>query len=425
MATPIWYNALLALAKPFYKWRIRKRAENQQQYDLEILQRFGDFLPVKNKNAIWIHAVSVGETNAIQPLITHYLQQGQPVLLTNTTKTGQERAKQLFAKYEELLQCVYLPVDQKAVIQQFLHQYQPKLLGLVETELWANLIDLCRQQGIPCLLLNGRLSAKSAQSYAKFPSLTKPMLKQLNQLLAQDEATKQRFISLGMPEQNIQVVGNIKFDMQANAAQLEQAKILQQQWQLEQRKTMLLASTHKDEEHQILKHLKQALQADPQLLCIVVPRHPERFDEVMQVCQDLGLMTHRRSLGEMIQADTQVYLADTMGEMWLWYALSQACFVGGSLNEAGGGHNILEPMLLDVATCVGYKYFNFQTIVDEFHQHQAIKIAQTTQQAAEFLLADVNPNTQTQHQIQQAQQLLQKNQGSLQRHIQAVDYYLT
>lgn len=425
MSSPIWYNALLAILKPIYRWKIKKRAENQEQYELEIRQRFGDFLPVKNENALWIHAVSVGETNAIQPVVEHYLKLGQPILLTNTTKTGQARAKSLFAKYDDLFQAVFLPVDEKATVQRFLEHYQPKLLALVETELWSNLLHLARRKQIPALLLNARLSEKSAKSYAKVSSFTRAMLQQLNQIIAQDEETKHRFIALGASEENISVVGNIKFDMQIPEHFVQQAEQLKEQWSLEHRKIMLLASTHANEEYDILSHLQQHLQQNPELLCIVVPRHPERFDEVKQICDRLELCTHRRSLSELIQANTQVYLADTMGEMWLWYALAQSCFVGGSLNETGGGHNILEPMLLNVPTMIGYKYFNFQTIVDEFVAHKAIKVVHSAEQAVEELLKDIQAYVETQQQIDHAMQLLNKNKGSLAKHIQFIDEYLS
>src|SRR5690606_8140994 len=350
VATPFWYNAALSLVKPLYRSRIRKRATSPEQLQQELLERFGPFQPPKNLQTIWFHVVSVGETNAAQPLIEHYLKLGHPVLVTNTTKTGQARAKSLFLKapYLELFQAVYLPADQKRLIREFYQLYQPKLLLLMETELWPNLLDQAPNFKVPCLLLNARLSEKSAQGYAKVRGLTRGMLRQLSGLLAQDIATQQRYIGLGMAAEKTRVLGNIKFDISAPAVFLDQAQQMNRDWALQGRKIMTLASTHAPEEQQLLAALKPALGANPQLLCIVVPRHPERFDEVFEAAQSLGLTTQRRSLGQQVELDTQVYLADSMGEMWLWYALSQACYVGGSLNEPGGGHNILEPVALNV-----------------------------------------------------------------------------
>ena len=426
MATPFWYNAALALVKPLYQSRIRKRATDPEQLQQELTERFGPFQPPKNLHAIWFHVVSVGETNAAQPLIEHYLKLGHPVLVTNTTKTGQARAKSLFLKapYLDLFQAVYLPADQKTLIREFYQKYQPKLLLLMETELWPNLLDQAPQFNVPTVLLNARLSEKSAKGYTKVKGLTRGMLQQLTQLLAQDIATQQRYIQLGIAAEKTQVLGNIKFDITAPERFIHQADQLKQEWQLGGRKIVTLASTHAPEEKEILSALKAALEADPYLVCIVVPRHPERFDEVFQAAQSLGLKTQRRSLGQRIEADTQVYLADSMGEMWLWYALSQACYVGGSLNEPGGGHNILEPIALNVPTVLGKNYFNFQTIVDEFVQADAVAVVQDAQQAAEVLLELLQDPLKAENLNAAAQQIMQLNTGSLAKHIQVIDQYL-
>ena len=426
MATPFWYNAALALIKPLYQSRIRKRAENPDLLKQELLERFGPFQPVKNLNAMWFHVVSVGETNAAQPLIEHYLKAGHPVLVTNTTKTGQARAQSLFLKepYINLFQAVYLPADQKHLVRDFIEKYQPKLLALVETELWPNLIDQAQQLHVPRLLINARLSEKSAKGYAKVASLSRPMLQNLTQLLAQDQATLARFIALGAKPELSQVVGSIKFDIHAPQHAVEQAAQLKIGWSLAARKIVTIASTHAPEEQKILSALKPYLQSHPELLCIVVPRHPERFDEVFVETQKLQLRTQRRSLNQAIQADTQVYLADSMGELWQWLALSQACFVGGSLNEPGGGHNILEPIALNVPTLLGKNYFNFQTIVDEFAAVDAVKVVENAQQAAQVLVDLVQDLQKAQALNAAAQLIMQNNTGSLQKHIQVIDQYL-
>ena len=426
LATPLWYNAALALLKPIYQSRIRKRAEHPEQLQQELLERFGPFQPAKNLHAIWFHVVSVGETNAAQPLIEHYLKAGHPVLVTNTTKTGQARAKSLFLKapYLDLFQAVYLPADQVHLIREFYQKYQPKLLALVETELWPNLIDQAQHFQVPCLLINARLSEKSAKGYAKVKGLTRGMLQNLQQVLAQDLATQQRFIALGMPSERTSVVGNIKFDISAPEDFVEQAVQLQQTWQLAHRKIITLASTHAPEEQQLLTALKPYFAEHPELLCIVVPRHPERFDEVAAQVQKLQLNMQRRSLAEVIQPETQVYLADSMGEMWLWYALSQACYVGGSLNEPGGGHNILEPLALSVATVLGKNYFNFQSIVDEFVAAEAVYVVEDAEQAVETLTQLLFEPALRAQLNQNAQVIMYKNRGSLTEHIHVMNQYL-
>lgn len=426
MATPFWYNTALKIVKPLYQWRIKKRAKDSAEYQQECLERFGPFQDVKNQHAIWFHCVSVGETNAAQPLIEHYLKAGHTVLVTNTTKTGQARAKSLFLKipYQALFQAVYLPADQCYLVADFYQKYQPKLLILVETELWPNLIDQAQQFKVPCILVNARLSEKSAKGYAKVPSLTRPMLQKLDQLLAQDIATQQRFIDLGMPQDKIQVLGSIKFDISAPEQFIHKAQQLQQDWNLANRKIITIASTHAPEEEKLFLAFKTYLEQYPDWLLIVVPRHPERFDEVFAAAQSLNLTTQRRSLEQAIESNTQVYLADSMGEMWLWYALSQACFVGGSLNEPGGGHNILEAMVLDVPTVIGPHYFNFQAIVDEFLQADALKVGQTVDEVVQLLVRCLEDQAFAQQLSQHAIDVLKRNRGSLNKHIAVIDQYL-
>ena len=426
MATPFWYNTALKIVKPLYQWRIKKRAKDSAEYQQECLERFGPFQDVKNQHAIWFHCVSVGETNAAQPLIEHYLKAGHAVLVTNTTKTGQARAKELFLKapYQVLFQAVYLPADQRYLVADFYQKYQPKLLILVETELWPNLIDQAQQFKVPCILVNARLSEKSAKGYAKVPSLTRPMLQKLDQLLAQDVATQQRFIDLGIPQNKTQVLGSIKFDISAPEQFIHKAQQLQQDWNLANRKIITIASTHAPEEEKLFLAFKTYLEQYPDWLLIVVPRHPERFDEVFAAAQSLNLTTQRRSLEQAIESNTQVYLADSMGEMWLWYALSQACFVGGSLNEPGGGHNILEPMVLDVPTVIGPHYFNFQAIVDEFLQADALKVGQTVDEVVQLLVRCLEDQAFAQQLSQHAIDVLKRNQGSLYKHIAVIDQYL-
>lgn len=426
LTTPFWYNAALTFLKPIYKWRIKKRATNAEQLKQEYLERFGPFQAVKNINTIWFHVVSVGETNAAQPLIEHYLKLGHAVLVTNTTKTGQARAKSLFLKapYQALFQAVYLPADQKSLVAKFFQQYQPKVLVLVETELWPNLLAQAGIAKVPTILVNARLSEKSAKGYAKVMGLTQPMLQGLTALLAQDQASLLRFQSLGMPVEKSQVVGSIKFDIQAPPFFIQKAEQLKNQWQLCNRKVITLASTHAPEEEKLLQALSSALNQHPELLVIVAPRHPERFDEVFQRAQSLNLTTQRRSLGESVQSNTQVYLADSMGEMWIWYALSQVCFVGGSLNEPGGGHNILEPIALNVATIIGPNYFNFQSIVEEFVQQQAIHVGQDAEQVAELLIQNIQQTEHADKMAQNAKEIMLKNAGSLDKHIQVLNQYL-
>lgn len=423
MTTPWWYNAVLWLLKPVYRLRLKRKASNAAAYAAECAERFGPFTAPRHRHAIWFHAVSVGETNAAQPLIDYYLHAGYAVLLTNTTQTGQARAKALFAEHPRF-QALYLPVDQRAVMREFMQLHQPQVLLLMETELWPNLCAIANELNIRMLLCNARLSEKSARGYGKVAALTRPMLDQLSLVLAQDAATQARYIDLGLAQHKSQVLGNIKFDIQAPAAQLAAAEQLRNDWHLSERKVLVLASTHAPEEQDILQALKPYLEQHPHWLCIVVPRHPQRFDVVYQLMTELGLSCHRRSLGQAVLPSQQVYLADSMGELWLWYALADACFVGASLNTPGGGHNMLEPMALNVPTVLGPRYQNFQSIVDELQAAQGVTVAEDAAAVAKALANLLQQPEQAQQLTQQATQVMARNQGALQRHIAAIAPFL-
>ena len=404
------------------------RAIREKGFVERLKQSFG-FLPleaiepVANKDCIWVHAASVGEIVAASPLIKEFRNEfpSNPILISVVTSSGYEMAKRIVKDADSI---IYFPLDLPYLSSKVVGTIMPMVFLPVETELWPNLIDQAHEFNVPCILINARLSEKSAKGYGKVPSLTTPMLSGLNELLAQDQASLERFITLGANTETSQVVGSIKFDISAPKSFIENAKKLVQEWQLEQRKIITIASTHAPEEKDILAALKLFLTEYPELLCIVVPRHPERFNEVFEVSQSLDLNTQRRSLGQAIEQNTQVYLADSMGEMWLWYAMSQACFVGGSLNEPGGGHNILEPIALNVPTVLGKNYFNFQTIVDEFVEASAVKIVQTAEDTAKDLVQLVYDPALVEHLNLNAANIMEKNKGSLAKHVQVIDQYL-
>lgn len=414
---PFWYNLLLAMILPLYRLRVWQRSRQQPDYQAEVSQRFGDFAPARKVGVVWIHAVSVGETNAAQPIIQHLLDQGQSVLITNTTRTGQARVRQLFA---DQIESVFLPVDTMGLMRQFFDQYQPKLIGLIETELWPNLIHLAAQRNIPTILFNARLSEKSAKGYAKFASLTRPMLQQLSCIAAQDQATAKRFIALGAMAQNVPITGSLKFDLQAPTHALAQAEQLRGAWHLDGRQIIVAASTHDPEEQQLLNIFKALHQRYPQTCLILVPRHPERFDHVAELIVEKGWPLARRSAGQAITADTLVYLADSMGELWCWYALADMAFVGGSL-AATGGHNPLEPARLAVPIVMGSHTFNFAQIVQ--HLVDADGLVQVADVSGVYAtLADWCEHPEQAQQVgQRGVQMLAANQGALARQLALLD----
>lgn len=421
---PFWYQLLLRIITPLYRWRVWQRSRHEPDYLAEVAQRFVVQPQAKNTGVIWIHAVSVGETNAAQPLILHFLAQSLPVLVTSTTRTGQARVRELFAASNpQLFESVFLPVDSLPLIEKFIATYQPRLLALIETELWPNLLAVCAEKKIPTALMNARLSARSARGYGKFAYLTRPMLQQLNLIAAQDNDTAQRFIGLGVATGVVQVTGSLKFDLHAPEPLLAQAQQIKQDWQLGQRPLFVVASTHEPEEKLLLAAFHQLLKKYPDAVLVIAPRHPPRFDTVAQQISAEGYSLYRRSLQQQINPACQVYLADSMGELWIWYALATAAFVGGSLS-GNGGHNPLEPARLGVPVVMGPHVFNFKQIVEVLAQAGALQQAGSAEQVVaiwQHWLAQPAQRAQASH---AALHVMQANQGALARQIQALDQLL-
>ena len=422
---PFWYQLLLAIIVPLYRLRVWQRSKLQPDYQAEVVERFQIAQTVKNQQVIWIHAVSVGETNAAQPIIEHFLAQGQAVLVTNTTRTGQARAKALFAQnYPDLFEAVFLPVDTVGLMQQFLQRYQPRLFILIETELWPNALSLTAQANIPSILINARLSERSAKGYAKFSRLTRPMLNDLSCIAAQDSATAQRFMALGADKNNVVVTGSVKFDIQPPEFLVQQAKQLKQDWQLQGRPILVAASTHDPEEADIIAQFKTVLVQYPNAVLIVVPRHPERFASVAQLIKTKGFELFQRSQQHVIQTNTQVYLADSMGELWLWYALADMAFVGGSLSS-NGGHNPLEPVALGVPVVMGEHTFNFKVIVEQLKQANALHQVANAQALMQVWLNWLQNPEQAQQAGIAGLQVMQANQGALQKQVELITQLFT
>lgn len=352
------YNFLLYLLLPVIILRLWVRGFQAPAYWQRWTERFGFISPLPARPRIWIHAVSVGEVQAALPLIRH-LQRYLPHydhLITTTTPTGSQSLKDIFG---ESIQHYYLTYDFPFAVKRFLRRTQPSLLVLMETELWPNLLHYCHQQHIPVILANARLSAKSATKYQKIASLMYTMLGQVSQIAAQTSEDAQRFIALGALPQCVQVTGSIKFNLKLPPDLLQNAYEFRKK--ITKQFIWVAASTHEGEESLILQALKSLNKKWPDLLLILVPRHPERFEAVAQLCQKQGFNLIRRSQGVPLTQETEVFLADTMGELLLWYAVSDIAFVGGSLMPVGG-HNVLEPAALGKPIIIGPHGFTFEEI---------------------------------------------------------------
>lgn len=346
------YTAILWLLLPYVIFHLLWRARKQPEYLRHIPERFGFFPFQVSKPVIWLHTVSVGETRAAASLIQH-LTETYPehqILLTHTTPTGRASSEQL---YGDRVKRLYLPYDYPCAVRSFLQHFKPAVGILLETEIWFNLIHFCRENNTPLLLLNARLSDKSASRYARFPKLTQQGLRELTSIAAQTEEDAARLQALGATA--VSIMGNLKFDIVPPAAMLQLGKHLRKQFG-DDRAIFLAASTREGEEALILDALKN--HAIPNLLTIIVPRHPQRFEEVATLIQQSGFSYQRRSKNAGVSADTQIILGDSMGEMFAYYAACDVAFIGGSLLPFGA-QNLIEACAVGKPVLIGPHSYNF------------------------------------------------------------------
>ena len=377
------YTLLFVLLLPFVLLRLWWRGRANPGYRQRWRERFA-VLPAMQTGGIWVHAVSVGETLAAVPLVKALQQRYPqlPITITTTTPTGSERVK---AAFGDSVQHVYGPYDVPWLVQRFLRAVKPQLCLIMETELWPNLLAGCRQAKVPVVLVNARLSKRSARGYANVGMLTRDMLANLTVIAAQERSDARRFIRLGMPVAQVVVTGSIKTDVVVSDAQRELGALLRAQLEggaQRQRYVVIAASTHAGEDEQVLDAFAQLLQAPNQTLAalILVPRHPERFDAVAQLVQQRGFVMARRSLRN-VDAKTQVLVGDSMGELMGLYAAADVAFVGGSLVPTGG-HNLLEPAALGMAIVQGPHSFNFAALTRRFKRAGAMVEVQNSRELA-------------------------------------------
>ena len=346
------YTLALWLLLPYVFFHLLWRARKQPEYLRHIGERFGRYSVRSDKPVIWLHTVSVGETRAVATLIQN-LRERYPehqILLTHTTPTGRAASEQLYG--DDVLR-VYLPYDYPFAVRRFLQHFRPRIGVLMETEIWFNLIHACHDAALPLLLLNARLSERSAAKYSRFPGLTRAGLHELHLIAAQTEEDAIRFACLG--NRAVPVMGNLKFDIVPPPAMLELGEQLRQRFGA-QRPVFLAASTREGEEALLLDALGH-IKID-NLLVLIVPRHPQRFEEVAALVRQRGLRLQRRSAGEAIAADTQVVLGDSMGEMFAYYAVCRIAFIGGSLLPFGG-QNLIEACAVGRPVLIGQHTYNF------------------------------------------------------------------
>jgi 3-deoxy-D-manno-octulosonic-acid transferase len=376
------YSLLWWLAAPWLPLRLWWRGRREPGYRASIGERFGrygDEAPTLRGRVLWVHAVSLGETRAAAPLIERIAREhlDTSIVLTSMTASGREAGRTLYG--ERVLQA-WLPYDLPFAVEAFLDRFRPRAGLLVETELWPNLIHACNRRGIPVHLVNARMSERSAAGYARASALTRPMLRGIAGVAAQTDADAKRLAQLGA--RDVVVTGNLKFDLAVPGTMLARGAALRETLG-RQRSIWLAASTREGEEALLLEAMARAPASDALLL--LVPRHPQRFDEVEALVRSCGLACVRRTSGEAVTPDTRVVLGDTMGEMLAYCAAADVAFVGGSLVPLGG-QNLIEPIAVGVPTLVGPHTFNFAEVTE-----RAIEAGAARRVAnADSLLVDVS-----------------------------------
>jgi len=349
------YTLLWWLLLPVLPLRLWWRGRREPGYRANVGERFGLYRCAAHATgALWIHAVSLGETRAIAPLIERLQREApaRPILLTHMTATGREAGRTLFG--DRVMQA-WLPYDVPFAVRRFLEHFRPRAGLLVETELWPNLTAAVARTDVPLLLINARLSERSAQGYRRVALLSRPLLRAIAGIAAQSEADAGRLRDLGA--QHVVVTGNLKFDVAVTPAQRHQGAALRALFGAD-RPVLMLASTRDGEEALLLDALARTDALPAATLIVIVPRHPQRFDAVAALLDERRVPYARRSANAPIGASTRVVLGDSLGEMFAYYGACDVAFVAGSLLPLGG-QNLIESIAVGAPTLIGPHMFNF------------------------------------------------------------------
>ncbi|NLX55331.1 MAG: 3-deoxy-D-manno-octulosonic acid transferase [Planctomycetaceae bacterium] len=369
-----------------------------------------------NRPCLWLHAVSVGEVNLLQPILSQ-LGQEHPAwecVISTTTRTGLALARKKYAG----CQVFYCPLDFTWSVRHAILRIRPSMLVLAELELWPNLIRAARQHGARVAIVNARLSDKSYRGYRRIRPLTRRILEQVDLIAAQDETYAARFRALGAPAAAVHVTGSIKFDGAQTERDNPATLRLREVWRLPPDAFILLAgSTQEPEERMAISALRAILPQYPDARLIVVPRHPERFEEVARLLDQSGLAWQRRSRCEEAGGETtHILLVDVVGELGAWWGIADVGFVGGSMGRRGG-QNMIEPAGYGVAVCFGPNTWNFRDVVQQLLQREAAVVVQDEPELIAFVRRCLDDPAYARELGTRARSLVLEQQGATRRTI--------
>jgi len=415
------YSALIHCAVPFAFVMVLWRGVRDRSYWQALGERFGWGAPSHAAPSLWLHAVSLGEMTAAAPLVRALMSRypQSPLLLTTATPTGRARARELYGAAVDVR---FLPYDTPRAVARFMDRARPRVAILMETELWPNLFRECERRRVPLVLASARLSAKSVARYRRFGALFRGIFSASSLIAAQTREDAERFIAIGAPSARVQVVGNVKFDVQVSEDVMARAGALRASLG-GGRPVWIAGSTHAGEEEQVLAAHRLLRTEQPAALLLLVPRHPDRFDAVAERLRHGAVRFTRRSGGELPDGATQVVLVDTVGELAALYAAADVAFVGGSLVPIGG-HNLLEPAALGVPVLTGPSYFAGKDIARLLIQQGAALEVQDARELAAALARLLGDLTERQRMGAVGRRLVEANRGSVARLLELIEPWL-
>ena len=405
----IFYNLLLHLLLPFILFRFWWRGRKQPAYAQRLKERLGSSKPPKQQGGVLFHCVSVGETIAAIQLIQRVQAEFPtlPITITSTTPTGSEQVLKTFG--DSVHHC-YMPLDFNWALEKLFSQIRPQKLVIMETELWPNLIYKAREYCCDIIIANARLSERSAKGYQKISGAMRDLFTTIDHLSVVHCDDAKRFNQLGAAKHKIEVTGNIKFDINIDQAIQEKVTALKNEWPKDC-VTWIAGSTHEGEESMILESYAKLKQTFPQLKLILAPRHPDRCQSVEKIIQSHGLSYQTRSSVQPMSADHDLFLLDTLGELKVFYGISDIAFIGGSLIERGG-HNPLEAAVYGLPILSGQHVFNFSYVYDMMEKQQAVALVENTDVLSETIAKWLN-SPETRSDIgEKALKVVKENHGS-------------
>ena len=406
------YTFVIILLAPFFTLRLFWKGRLNRGYRQRWLERFGIFETRPLQQSIWIHAASVGEVQATQQLVKQLQQRypGKQIVFSTTTPTGAERVKLLYGN--DVIH-YYFPYDIPFVINRWLNHVRPEKLVMMETEIWPNLLIACQENHIPAILANGRLSEKSLRGYLRFGRFAHQVFQSIRVVAVQSEDDAGRFKQVGVRPGQMHITGSVKFDVSQPAIAREQAEAMRRLIGTG-RPVWIAASTREGEEEAVLAAHARVCEKIPEALMILVPRHPERFDKIAQLCQQRGFTLMRRSSNKACTAEHNIFLGDSMGELPMMYQVADVAFVGGSLVDTGG-QNVLEPASFGLPVLFGPSMYNFATISEMLLCEQAALRVDDAVVLADQVIAWLSDASERAIFGENARRLVEENRGATEK----------